>query len=114
MIPDPNRDPEDPYNNLSFNYSVRSVEEGNTLKIKVDFEYPTDISTKGGYDRLKVKINRDEFRKVFLVIGEGNRILEMPPGEKINTTTLNLPLQKPADGNLKALAESIEEANDNL
>ena len=94
MEPDPDRDPTDINNKLDSNYTAESIENGNTIVIKVNFANPEEVSMAAAYDRLKVSIDRSEFKNAFLIVGDSKNLIELPADTEIETT-INLPLQMP-------------------
>lgn len=68
MIPDPSRDP-DESKPIAFSYQVNSVDNNDTVHIKIDFDDPHDLSIYDSYDRLKLSVNRTAFKKAFLIMG---------------------------------------------
>lgn len=99
MKPNANRDADEGTGKLGFDYDVVSIENDNTVVIKVDFDSPEEISMDDGYDQIKVQIDRTEFKKAFIILGDSNRIIELPADEKINMT-MNVPLQMPKEASL--------------
>lgn len=43
------------------------------------------------YDRLKLKINRKLFKKMFIIIGDNDKMIELPQ-DKTLISTLNIPV----------------------
>ena len=43
------------------------------------------------YDRLMIKVNRKEFKKTFIIIGDNDKMIELPLDKSIKTT-INIPL----------------------
>lgn len=93
FVPSPTSDPEDLVP-VKFNYEVNSIENSDTIHIKVTFENPEVVSMQDGFDKLKLAINRTEFKKAFIILGDSKRIVELPREEKFNLT-MNIPLQMP-------------------
>ena len=60
-MPSSDRDPEETDDLLKFEYSSISIENGNSIKIDIDFANPADISMSKYYDRLQVSLNKTEF-----------------------------------------------------
>ena len=46
------------------------------------------------YDRLEVTINKDAFKKAFIILGSSNRMIELPSDREIKSI-INIPIQEP-------------------
>ena len=90
MLPSPDRDPDDIGDKLGFRYSTFSIEDDNSIVIKIEFENPEDMSMEKNSDQLKLEIDRSEFEKAFIIMGTSNRIIELPADQKIDVS-LDIP-----------------------
>ena len=91
---DSSRDTDDAQENikkLKFKYSITSIENKNSIAFKIEFDNPTEVSMANNYDRLKIKINRKEFKKAFIIMGVDNKMIELPQ-DKYISSIINIPL----------------------
>lgn len=58
VLPSADRDADETGDNLALKYSSFTIENDNSIVIKVDFENPAEISMADSYDKLKVSIDR--------------------------------------------------------
>ena len=60
MKPDSSRDASS-VGNLGFTYRVKSIIDGNTIEIGIEFDNPSEISMSDGYDFLEIEVKADNF-----------------------------------------------------
>ena len=106
VVPSSDRDPEDIGDLLDFTYESFTIENDNTIVIKINFENPTDISLTMFYDRLKISVDKSEFERAMIIVGTSKKMIEFPANETTIDTEILIPLQLPKE---KEILEALDE-----
>lgn len=107
ILPSQKRDQSLTGSKLNFTYESFTIENENTIVIKVEFESPEDVSILDYTDRIKLSVNKTEFKKAILVLSNSNKIIEIPANENIERI-VNIPVQLPTEKTLKEIHSNTE------